>query len=83
MFSVVMPDKTVKDIKYIKKVGRTAIKLGDTIIAVIFLVSKGNYTVVVNGDNVAHPLLRSCDGLCNHYFCTKFALEVLGYWQKS
>lgn len=82
MFSVVMPDKTVKDIKYKKGPYDTLILLGGTVIGQIFKMKKANYSVIVIG-NVPHPLLTSIDGFKNRYYCTKFVLEVLGYWKPS
>jgi hypothetical protein len=80
MFSVVMPDKTVKDITYKKRAVSTIIYLGDKPIGRIFPMSKNSYSIVVIGET-PHPLLRSVDGLKNRYYCTKFALEALGYWK--
>lgn len=79
MFSVVMPDKSVQDIKYVKRSQDTLIKLGSLTIGQIFKMGHRDYSVVVNG-HIPHPLLRNVDGLTSRYYCTKFALEVLGYW---
>ncbi len=81
MFSVIMPDKSVQDIKYkIRTKNRTDILLGKICIGQIFKMGTGKYSVVVVGD-IPHPLLRSMDGIRDYHHCTKFCLIVLGYWK--
>lgn len=77
--SVVMPDKTVEDIRYVKRTQDTVIMLGTIKIGQIFKI-RNYYAVVVHG-TVPHPLLATADGFKTQYHCTKFALEALGYWK--
>ena len=79
MLSVAVFNGKVEDITYHKTPHFTLIKLGGLTIGQIFKKSDNSYAVVVIG-NLLLNQIRSVEGLSNRYYCTKFALETLGYW---